>query len=151
MDNLKWVSNCCVSNYYGIYSEEELYSKFATTILKATSNRAEEFLKLARNVIKGARVTIHTGTGEPALELGINYINDNIESILNLPQTIARRKKKKVIICIDEFQNIARFEHHEKLQGRLRATWQHHQNVGYLLYGSKKTISILQRLSIPIN
>ena len=125
----------CFFDLMYIYSEEELYSKFATTILKASSNKVEEFLQLARNVIKGARVTINTGSGEPALEFGINYINDNIEAILNLPQTIARRKKKKIIICIDEFQNISRFEQREKLQGRLRATWQHHQDVGYVLYG----------------
>ncbi len=130
----------CIFDLTYIYSEEELYNKFATTILKASSNKVEEFLQLARNVIKGARVTINTGTGEPALEFGVNYIHENIETILNLPQTIARRKKKKVIICIDEFQNISRFEQHEKLQGRLRATWQHHQNVGYVLYGSKMTM-----------
>ena len=130
----------CFFDLTYIYSEEELYNKFATTILKASSNKVEEFLQLARNVIKGARVTINTGTGEPALEFGVNYIHENIETILNLPQTIARRKKKKFIICIDEFQNISRFEQNEKLQGRLRATWQHHQNVGYVLYGSKMTI-----------
>ncbi|KPL15968.1 MAG: hypothetical protein AMS26_06330 [Bacteroides sp. SM23_62] len=130
----------CFFDLMYIYSEEEFYSQFATKILKSTSNKVEEFLQLARNVIKGARVTINTGSGEPALELGINYIKDNIDTILNLPQTIARRKKKKVIICIDEFQNISRLDQHEMLQGRLRSTWQHHQNVGYLLYGSKKTM-----------
>ncbi len=130
----------CFFDLMYIYSEEEFYNKFATTILRASSNKVEEFLQLVRNLIKGARVTINTGTGEPALEFGINYINDNIETILNLPQTIARRKKKKIIICIDEFQNIPRFEQHEKLQDRLRATWQHHQNVGYVLFGSKKTM-----------
>ncbi len=130
----------CFFDLTYIYSEEELYSRFATTILKASSNKVEEFLQLARNMIKGSRVTINTGTGEPALEFGVNYIHENIETILNLPQTIARRKKKKVIICIDEFQNISRFKQNEKLQGRLRATWQHHQNVGYVLYGSKMTM-----------
>ena len=130
----------CFFDLMYIYSEEEFYSQFATRILKATANKVEEFLQLARNVIKGARVTINTGTGEPSVELGLNYIKDNVDSILNLPQTIARRKNKKVIICIDEFQNISRFDQHEKLQGRLRSAWQHHQNVGYLLYGSKNTM-----------
>ncbi len=130
----------CFFDLMYLYSEEEFYSQFATRILKATSDKVEEFLQLAKNVIKGARVTVNTGTGEPSVELGVNYIKDNIDTILNLPQTIARRKNKKVIICIDEFQNISRFDQHEKLQGRLRSAWQHHQNVGYLLYGSKKTM-----------
>jgi len=130
----------CFLDLMYIYSEEEFYNQLATKILKATSNKVEEFLQLARNVIKGARVTINTGSGEPSLELGVNYIKENIDAILNLPQEIARRKKKKIIICIDEFQNISRFDHHTKLQGRLRSAWQHHQQVGYLLYGSKKTM-----------
>ncbi|MCK5136568.1 MAG: ATP-binding protein [Bacteroidales bacterium] len=132
----------CFFDLMYIYSEEEFYNQFATKILKATSNKVEEFLQLAKNVLKGTRVTINTGTGEPALELGVNYIKDNIDTILNLPQIIAGKKKKKVIICIDEFQNISRFKQHEKLQGRLRSIWQHHKNVGYLLYGSKQTMMI---------
>jgi hypothetical protein len=123
-----------------IYSEEEFYNRFATTILKATSNKTEEFLLLAKNFIPGARLTINAGTGDPSVEFGINYIKDNIDKILNLPQEIARLKKKKIIICIDEFQNISRFEKHQELQGRLRSIWQHHDRVGYVLYGSKKTM-----------
>jgi len=130
----------CFLDLMYVYSEEEFYNQLATKILKATSNKVEEFLQLARNVIKGARVTINTGSGEPSLELGVNYIKDNIDTILNLPQEIARRKKKKIIICIDEFQNISRFDPHTRLQGRLRSAWQHHGHVGYLLYGSKKTM-----------
>jgi len=130
----------CFLDLMYVYSEEEFYNQLATKILKATSNKVEEFLQLARNVIKGARVTINTGSGEPSLELGVNYIKDNIDTILNLPQEIARRKKKKIIICIDEFQNISRFDQHTRLQGRLRSAWQHHGHVGYLLYGSKKTM-----------
>ena len=130
---------CFIDMMY-IYTEEEFYSQFATKILKATSNKAEEFLQIAKNVIQGARVSIHTGTGEPSLELGINFIKDNVDTILNMPQVIARRKRKKVIVCIDEFQNIFRFDKDEKLQGRLRSIWQHHANAGYILYGSKLTM-----------
>jgi len=66
----------CFFDLMYIYSEEELYSKFATTILKASSNKVEEFLQLAKNALKGARVIINTGTGEPALEFGeLIYLN----------------------------------------------------------------------------
>ncbi|HER08947.1 MAG TPA: ATP-binding protein [Bacteroides sp.] len=123
-----------------VYSEEEFYNQLATRILKTTSGRIEEFIQLAKNLLKGTRVTINTGTGEPSLEFGLHYVRDNIEHILNLPQIIARRKKKKVIVCMDEFQHISRFEQHENLQGRLRSIWQHHKDAGYLLYGSKQSM-----------
>ncbi len=130
----------CYLDLMYTYSEEEFYNRFATTVLKATSNKAEEFLLLAKKFIQGARLTINAGTGDPSVEFGINYIKDNSDKILNLPQEIARRKKKKIIICIDEFQNISRFEKHQELQGRLRSIWQHQNRVGYVLYGSKKTM-----------
>lgn len=141
----------CFFDFMYIYSEEEFYTQFAATILKATSNKIEEFLQLAKDVIKGARVTINTGTGEPSLELGLNYIKENIDTILNLPQTIAERKKKKIIICIDEFQNISRIDKNNQLPGRLRSIWQHHHQAGYILYGSKKSMmmDLFTRTSSP--
>lgn len=132
--------NICFLDLMYTYSAEEFYSKFATSILKATSNKVEEFLQLAKSIIKGARITINTGTGEPAVEFGLSYIKDNIETILNLPQALATKKKKKLVICIDEFQNISRFDKDQQLQGRLRSAWQHHDKVGYVLYGSKQTM-----------
>jgi hypothetical protein len=130
----------CFLDLMNVYSEEEFYNTFATKILKAGSTKVEELLQSAKNFIKGARITINAGTGEPAVEFGLNYIRDNVESILNLPQLLTERKKKKYIICIDEFQNISRFEGHQKLQGRLRSIWQHHVNTGYVLYGSNQSL-----------
>ena len=130
----------CFFDLMYVYTEEEFYNLFASTILKATSNKLDEFLQLVKNVIKGARVTINAGTGEPALELGVNYIKENTDAILNLAQTIARKKKKRIIICLDEFQNISRFKLTEQFQGRLRSSWQHHHEVGYLLYGSSQSM-----------
>jgi len=141
----------CFLDLMYVYTEEEFYNLFALTILKSTSSRLEEFLQLVKNVIKGARVTFNTGTGEPSIELGVTYIKENTDTILNLAQTIARRKKKKVIICLDEFQNVSRFKQAERFQGRLRACWQHHQEVGYLLYGSKQSMmmELFQKTNSP--
>lgn len=141
----------CFLDLMNVYSEEEFYNTFATKILKAGTNKVEDLLQFAKNLIKGARITINAGTGEPAVEFGLNYIHDNVESILNLPQSIAERKNKKYIICIDEFQNISRFEGHQKFQGRLRSVWQHHTNVGYVLYGSKQTLmtEIFHKTNMP--
>ena len=39
----------CFFDFMYIYTEEEFYNQFATTILKATSNNIEEFLQLTKN------------------------------------------------------------------------------------------------------
>ena len=60
------------------------------------------------------------------------------EDILDLPQQIATKKKKKIIVCIDEFQQIGEFADTLKFQKILRNHWQQHKDVAYILYGSKK-------------
>jgi hypothetical protein len=66
----------------------------------------------------------------------------SFDEILDLPQQIATDTGKKMVICIDEFQNIN--EYHESLafQRMLRAHWQRHDKVCYCLYGSKRHLLI---------
>jgi len=54
-----------------VYSAEAFYNQFASAILKATSGKVEDFLQMARNILRGARVTINTGTGEPTRRMWI--------------------------------------------------------------------------------
>jgi hypothetical protein len=43
-------------------------------------------------------------------------------------------------VCIDEFQSIGDFSESIAFQRKLRSHWQHHHNVGYCLYGSKRSM-----------
>jgi hypothetical protein len=60
------------------------------------------------------------------------------DEILDLPQQIARSKGWKIIICIDEFQNIGFYTDAVAFQKQLRSRWQKHQDVSYCLFGSKR-------------
>ena len=57
---------------------------------------------------------------------------------MDLPQQIATRRKKKVVVCIDEFQQIGEFAQTDSFQKILRSHWQLQPDVAYILYGSKK-------------
>jgi hypothetical protein len=65
-------------------------------------------------------------------------IKENELELLNLPEKIAQAKKIKLIVCIDEFQNLAKLKEYESLEQKMRSVWQHQQNVTYCLYGSKR-------------
>jgi len=62
------------------------------------------------------------------------------EEVLNLPQKIASDKNIQIVVCIDEFQQIAEFDGEAWFQKKLRSHWQLQNNVTYCLYGSKKHI-----------
>ena len=74
------------------------------------------------------------------ISIGFDWkeVKKNPSEILNLPEAIGKQKKKEIIVCIDEFQNISFFDDPLSLQKRLRAHWQKHAQTSYCLYGSKR-------------
>ena len=84
-------------------------------------------------------ITISDPSSQYEIALGVDVKSTPIEEdILDLPQQIATKKKKKVVVCIDEFQQIGEFANTLKFQKTLRSHWQTHSDVAYILYGSKK-------------
>ena len=53
-------------------------------------------------------------------------------------ETIAKRKDRHIVVCIDEFQQVGEFTNSKSFQARLRSVWQHHHYTSYCLYGSKR-------------
>ena len=63
---------------------------------------------------------------------------DDAEDILQLPERIAQKKGIHIVLCLDEFQQVAEFQDSMTFQKKLRSVWQHQQNVSYCLFGSKR-------------
>lgn len=139
---------------FPIRNEEEFYTFFSTAVIKATSNKVEVWMELAKKYLKQI---------SPKFTVGIDPINDfeitlewesvqkNYKEILALPEKIAKEKNIKLVICIDEFQNIGNFNEPDLFQKRLRSEWQHQQNVTYCLYGSKQhmMMQLFEKQSMP--
>jgi len=75
----------------------------------------------------------------------------SFDEILDLPQQIATDTGKKMIVCIDEFQNVNEYRESIAFQRMLRAHWQRHDKVCYCLYGSKRhlLINIFSHYNMP--
>ena len=86
-----------------------------------------------------------------SLPLGITPKDYSPEEILNLPERIAKEQGVRLVVCIDEFQQIGEFTDSLTIQKRLRGVWQHHQNVSYCFFGSKKHLmeNIFQSRRMP--
>lgn len=128
-------------NVFKCDNPQEFYSLFAKKIMEDISSSSEALLANAKEFI--ARLFPKLTIGDPLNQyepsLGVDLRNDPIgEDILDLPQQIATKKRKKVVVCIDEFQQIGEFRDTLKFQKTLRTHWQDHSDVAYILYGSKK-------------
>lgn len=131
----------CHLDLFNVRSEEEFYSQLAGAILKATSSKWEDAIANARKFFTHLipKITIGATPGsEISIDFDWNEIKESPDEILDLAEKIAVEKNLKIVVCIDEFQNIAEFSDADILQKKLRTHWQRHQHVSYCLYGSKR-------------
>ena len=135
-------------------SERDFYDAFAAAILKQTSSKVDEWLENIKLFLSRISPKISIGT-EPmtdfSISLEMNLKNSNIEEILQLPEKIARKKACHIVVCIDEFQQIAEFKDSKTFQKRLRSVWQLQESVSYCLFGSKQHLmnELFEKKSFP--
>lgn len=131
----------CRIDLFNVRNEEHFYSLLAQNMIAATSSRWEEAIENARNFFSRLVPKISIGS-DPANEISIDFdwdeVKRNPDEVLDLAEKIARDKGLKIVVCVDEFQNIAEFTDPDYFQKRLRSHWQQHQHVAYCLYGSKR-------------
>ncbi len=136
---VKW----CFLDMFAIRDEVDFYERLSRELLKATSSKWEDWVKSAKILFKQIIPKIHIGS-EPAYDFSVRFewaeLEKHKDEILNLPQRIAEKHGIQLIVCLDEFQNIHTFSDAENFEKLLRSHWQHHQNVSYCLYGSKRTL-----------
>ena len=122
-------------------SEYEFYHAFASAIIKQTSSRLEEWVETAKSFLTNISPKFSFGPdpmNDFSLSFEWNPKEDTGADILQLPERLAQKKKTHLVVCLDEFQQIADFDDSLKFQKKLRSVWQHQQNVTYCMFGSKK-------------
>ena len=139
---------------YDCRSEYDFYNRFAETIMKSTGNHLEQVMENIKRFLVRISPKISFSSepnSEFSVSLGITPKDYSPEEILNLPERIAKEQGVRLVVCIDEFQQIGEFTDSLTVQKRLRGVWQHHQNVSYCFFGSKKHLmeNIFQNRRMP--
>ena len=104
-------------DFSNIRTEEDFLNKYSGEIIRSSISKKEELIKW-----NGAYKTK--------------------DEIINLPETIARKKGIKLVVCIDEFQNLVRLRNYSSFEQELRSCWQNHDNTSYCLSGSRTHIML---------
>lgn len=131
----------CFVDLFNVRSENQFYLALARSVVNATSGRWEEAIETATRFLTRFVPKISIGTDPTqgiSLELNIEELKRDPDDILDLARKIAEQKKLRIVICIDEFQNISEFSDPLAFQRKLRSHWQQTENVSYCLYGSKR-------------
>lgn len=135
-------------------SDKDFYDAFATAVLKQTSSKLDEWLENIKLFLSRVSPKISIGTDpmtDFSISLEMNPKREDVEEILQLPEKIAQKKGFNIVICIDEFQQIAEFKDSKTFQKRLRTVWQLQKSVSYCLFGSKKHLmnELFEKKSLP--
>lgn len=118
----------------------EFYEAYVQALFKATNSHLDEAFQFATKWLKNLLPHL-SFQPDPNTEFSVKFqAGHNVKDseVMDLAQTVATKKGIKVIMCIDEFQNISHFPHPLDFQKKLRSYWQHHDKVHYCLYGSKR-------------
>ncbi len=139
MDALKALGFVCIYfDFMTVYSRESFIEAFSRAVLTSQGNfskAAQTFSKF----VKGIRPKITfdpSGAPEISVDFSATAISEqSLASVLDLPDKLASAKKKYIIV-MDEFQDIARLNG-ENFESLLRSRIQHHAHVNYLFLGSR--------------
>lgn len=130
-----------VIDLFSVNSKEEFLELYAREVIKASSNKFEEWVQTSKGFLKHLVPRISVGV-DPLNDFSIAFdwqeLKKHEDEILNLPEAMATKKNVRFIICLDEFQNIANFTGYEAFEKKMRAVWQRQKRTTYCLYGSKR-------------
>ena len=122
-------------------SEFDFCRVFAREVIKQTSSVIEEWVAMAKGFLSNISPKFSFGS-DPLNDFSVSFEwspnGETADSILALPEKIAQKKGVRIVVCIDEFQQVADFQDSVSWQKQLRSSWQHQQHATYCLFGSKK-------------
>ena len=122
-------------------SREEFCERFASAVLTQTATKMEEWMENDKTFLSRFSFGVNA-TADPSSEMTFKLQlapqEQSMEDLLQLPERIAKRKNIRVVVCVDEFQQIGYFTNSAQFQTELRSVWQHHELTAYCLFGSRK-------------
>ena len=122
-------------------NKEEFCERLASAVLTQTANKMEEWMENAKDFLSRFSIGVNANPdpmGEMSLKLQLSPKERSLEDLLQLPERIAQRKNLRIVVCIDEFQQIGNYPDSLQFQTELRSVWQHHELTSYCLFGSRK-------------
>lgn len=136
-------------------TEYDFYNCLSEELIKQTSGKTEQWMENIKDFIVRLTPKISVSpepNSEFSISLGITPSTHSPEDVLELAETIAEKKGKRIVVCIDEFQQIGEMPDTISIQKRLRSIWQHQKMVSYCLFGSKKhtMIKFFQKRNMPL-
>lgn len=144
-----------VSAYVDLWptdSEATFVAAVARAITESLSSSVEKLLDTAKKFFSTLSPSLTVDAeGKPTVTLGLAKharIAPVLEEVLETPAKIASRSGPRVVIVLDEFQQILEYGS-DHVERKLRSVIQNHRRVSYLFLGSRK--HLIQKMVLDRN
>jgi len=137
-------TNCVYVDLYNIKSKDDFCRKYSKIIARELFNWQDDIKVLTKklsNAFNNLSPTVSFDElGNPGFSLNIHKIDkqEEIETILEVPNEISIRSKKRICIAFDEFQEIRRID--PFMLHWMRSSFQRHKDISYIFLGSKQSL-----------
>jgi len=124
---------------YGTTSEKEFMSRIFQQ-LKVLETNTDKLLKLLKNSIDkfSLQISIDPNTNSPSITPVFKSADENL-ILKNLMELLEKfSAKKKIVIALDEFQEVAKYTNADSFEKQLRSFIQQHSNICYIFSGSQQ-------------
>lgn len=131
----------CYIDAFSIKTEAEFYRTFAREVITCAASTLEKRLEDVKLFLKALSpsITLKSDASDSmSFDLKFELQERDVMEILELPEKIASAKGIRLIVCIDEFQQLASLPDYKSMEGKMRSVWQRQQQVSYCFYGSKR-------------
>ena len=117
-----------------------LINLFASTILGKMESKPEKFIKKIGEIFSGIRpvISFDPYTGTPSFQINIQSVEEADKSLRKIFNYL-KQSRKKIIIAIDEFQQITNYPE-KNVEAVLRSNIQRASGVNFIFSGSQKHI-----------
>jgi len=130
---------------YRIFSKKRFIEVYSGLLFSAVESRLEEVGRLLREYLPRPKITLTPKeyplpfSVELAASLPKTDEDQLFQEILEAPQKLAEKKKKRFFVAFDEFQEIARLDSYET-ESTMRSIFQHQDKVSYAFLGSRRKL-----------
>jgi hypothetical protein len=139
---------------FHVRTEQDFLERTIEATIKALGKTMDQRMADVKEFIRGVVPQIGFGLdpqSEFSLKLDLPEGRRSMQDLLDLPERMAKAKGIRLVLCIDEFQNIGMLPDPLGFQKMLRASWQHHKHVCHVIYGSKRhmMMDLFNKQSMP--
>lgn len=125
----------------GITTKRDIAKIIVLKTIEASHTTIDRIIETVKEFLEKLKPKIIVENGKASIEISYDrsVVDEGLIEALDLPQRIAEKRGKKVIVAFDEFQEIALIDG-EEMEKLMRSRFQMHDKVSYIFAGSRKHI-----------